>query len=113
MKLLIKNVIQKINEYFLPYVSLRHFHLFNFGLRTISLPNFESLNSNARIWGGVDKRSTAESKMYRLLKNESVRNIFIKILKGLNLLTPKSFVNIDFSTFTLGWKHPRVSHFKQ
>lgn len=105
MKTLIKNVIQTINEYFLPHVPLRHIHLFNFGLRTISLPNFETLNSNARIWGGVDNRSTAESKMYRLLKNEKVQKIFIKILRGLNLLTPESFVNIDFSTFTKGWKH--------
>jgi len=105
MKTLIKKVIETINEYFLPYVSLKHIRLFKFGLATISLPNFESLNSNARIFGGVNNRSTAESKMYRLLKNETMRNIFVKILKGLGLVTPESFVNIDFSTFTLGWKH--------
>ena len=105
MKTLIKKVIETINEYFLPYVSLKHIYLFKFGLATISLPNFESLNSNARIFGGVNNRSTAESKMYRLLKNETLRNIFVKILKGLGLVTPESFVNIDFSTFTLGWKH--------
>jgi hypothetical protein len=106
MKILIKNVIQIIDEYFLPSVSLRHLKLFNFGLRTLSLPNFESLNSNARVWGGVDKRSTAETKMYRLLKNERILQIFTRILKGLSLLTPDSFVNIDFLTFTKGWKHP-------
>jgi len=63
MKDLIKNVIQTINENFLPHVSLRHIHLFKFGLRTISLPNFESLNSNARVWGGVDNRSTANQNV--------------------------------------------------
>lgn len=106
MKALIKNVIGTINEYVIPYVPLKQIHLFNFGLRTISLPNFESLNSNARVWGGVNSRSTAESKMYRLLKNETVRKIFVKILKGVGLVTPESFVNIDFSTFCGGWSHP-------
>lgn len=106
MKPLIKNVIQIINEYFIPCVPLKQIHLFNFGLRTLSLPNFQSLNSNARVWGGVDSRSTAESKMYRLLTNEPVRGICDRIVKGLGLVTPESFVNIDFSTFTLGWSHP-------
>lgn len=105
MKILIRNVIQTINEYFIPHVPLRHVHLFNFGLKTMSLPNFQSLNSNARVWGGVDSRSTAESKMYRLLKNDKIKDIFVKIVKGLGLVTPESFVNIDFSTFTRGWPH--------
>jgi hypothetical protein len=92
MKLLIKNVINTVNKYFIPSVPLKHIHLFRFGLLTISLPNFQSLNSNARVWGGVDKRSTAESKMYRLLKNEGVRNIFLIILKELELVTPESIL---------------------
>lgn len=106
MKVLTRNVIDTINKYFIPHVSLKHIHLFRFGLITISLPNFQSLNSNARVWGGVDKRSTAESKMYRLLKNEMIRNIFLTILKKLELVTPESIINIDFSTFAGGWSHP-------
>lgn len=106
MKTLVKNVTSTINEYFIPNVSLKHIHLFNFGLSAISLPNFQSLNSNARVWGGVENRSTAESKMYRLLKNESIKGIFIKILKELHLVTPESYVNIDFSTFCGCWSHP-------
>jgi len=106
MKLLVKNVGNIINKYFIPHVSLKHIRLFRFGLITISLPNFQSLNSNARVWGGVEKRGTAESKMYRLLKNETIRNIFVTILKGLELITPESIVNVDFSTFAGGWSHP-------
>lgn len=106
MEDLVKNVIGVINQNFIPHVPLKHIHLFKFGLATISLPNFESLNSNARIWGGVDNRSTAESKMYRLLKNETVRELFPRILKVLGWITPQSIVIIDFSTFTAGWSHP-------
>ncbi|TAL63430.1 MAG: hypothetical protein EPN88_12275 [Bacteroidetes bacterium] len=106
MNVLTRNVINIINKCFIPHVSLKHIHLFRFGLITISLPNFQSLNSNARVWGGVDKRSTAESKMYRLLKNEMIRNIFLTILKELELVTPESIINIDFSTFAGGWSHP-------
>lgn len=106
MNVLTRNVVDTINKYFIPHVSLKHIHLFRFGLITISLPNFQSLNSNARVWGGVDSRGTAESKMYRLLKNERIRNIFITILSGLQLITPESIINIDFSTFAGGWSHP-------
>lgn len=106
MNVLTRNIVNTINRYFISHVSLKHIHLFRFGLITISLPNFQSLNSNARIWGGSDNRSTAESKMYRLLKNETIRNVFVTILKGLQLITPESIVNVDFSTFAGGWSHP-------
>jgi len=106
MENLIKTVVKVIHEYFLPSVPLKQIHLFNFGLRTISLPNFESLNSNARIWGGVDNRSTAESKIYRLLKNKGVPNIFPHILASFAWITPESKVIIDFSTFSAGWFYP-------
>ena len=93
-------------EYFIPFVALRHIHLFRFGLATISLPSFESLNSNARIWGGYESRSTAESTMYRLLHNTQMHTIGMKLLHSFDWITPASMVNIDFSTFSAGWMYP-------
>lgn len=106
MNNLVRTTLSAINQHFIPFVPLRLIHLFKFGLETLSLPKFESLNSNARIWGGVDSRSTAESKMYRLLKNETLQRLFPKILKTLGWISPQSVIIVDFSTFTAGWLHP-------
>lgn len=106
MEKLVKIVTQTIHASFFTCVPLKQIHLFKFGLSTISLPSFESLNSNARIWGGYESRSTAESKMYRLLKNDKMSMIFTRVLKTFDWITPVSLVNIDFSTFSAGWMYP-------
>lgn len=106
MEKLVKTVIQIIHTYFFPCVGLKQIHLFKFGLSTISLPSFESLNSNARIWGSVENRSTAESKMYRLLKNETMQTVGATILNSFSWITTQSMVNVDFSTFSAGWMYP-------
>lgn len=103
---LIRQTVSVIHEYFFPLVRLKQLHLFKFGLATISLPAFESLNSNARIWGGYESRSTAESTMYRLLKNKRMQTIGATILSTFRWITPESMVNIDFSTFSAGWMYP-------
>lgn len=106
MKDLVRDTLAVINQYFIPFVQLKHLHLFRFGLATLSLSPFESLNCNARIWGGVESRSTAESKMYRLVNNAGMHTIGIKLLRSFAWITPDSMVNIDFSTFSSGWMYP-------
>lgn len=106
MHTFIRQTISVIQDHFLPLVPLKQIHLFKFGLATLSLPSFESLNSNARIWGGVESRSTAESKMYRLLKNKPMLTIGASLLQSFSWITPASMVNIDFSTFSAGWMYP-------
>lgn len=73
---LVSDKLRVIDEYFIPYVPLKQIHLFKFGLATLSLSPYDSLNANARKWGWYDIRSSAESKMYRLSNNEKIRNLF-------------------------------------
>lgn len=99
------STLRVIDEYFIPHVPLKQIHLFKFGLATLSLSRFDSLNANARRWGWYDIRSSAESKMYRLSKNVKIRELFPTFIQHLHLITPESLVNIDFSTFATRAPH--------
>jgi hypothetical protein len=103
---LITDTLRVIDEYFIPYVPLKQIHLFKFGLATLSLSPYDSLNANARMYGWYDIRASAESKMYRLSKNVKIRELFSSLIPHLHLITPDSIVNIDFSTFATRAPHP-------
>ncbi|MEI6532646.1 MAG: hypothetical protein WCO06_02280 [Candidatus Roizmanbacteria bacterium] len=73
------NILQEsvkiINRLFLPHVHAHQKYLFQFGMYAFVLTSrFESLNSNARLI--IDNPNTAVSKVYRLLRNESLLNSF-------------------------------------
>jgi hypothetical protein len=94
---ILSQVMKIINKEFIPNVPRKHFHQFVFGVKALTLSRFQSLNSNARII--LENRSTAESKIYRLTKNEKILRSFYRILKHLDLIDEQSIVIIDFSTF--------------
>lgn len=100
----ITKTLQIIDKYFITNIPLKQIHLFKFGLATLSLSRFDSLNANARIWGGYDNRSTAESRIYRLVNNTKIRELIPSFIPHLTIVTPESLVNIDFSTFAT--RHP-------
>lgn len=102
---LLTSTLRVIDEYFTPHVPLKQIHLFKFGLATLSLSRFDSLNANARRYGWYDIRSSAESKIYRLSKNVKIRELFPTFIRHLHLVTPESLVNIDFSTFATRAPH--------
>jgi hypothetical protein len=81
----------------LPRVRKKHWPQFEFGIKSLSLTPFRSLNENAR--GTVANRNTAESKMYRLTSNQGMIDDFHKIIPHLGLINPSTRVNVDFSTF--------------
>jgi len=95
------NILQKslqiIYEKFVPHVSLKHYKLFLFGISSLTLIRFQSLNGNARLI--VENTNTAISKMKRLVKKEKLISSFSSIISNLHLVTKDSVVIIDFSTF--------------
>lgn len=84
------------NEVF-PVIPLRHRPLFSFGIKALTLQNFVSLNSNAR--RVVANRSTAESKIFRLVSNQKILGHFTVLLNRLGLVKLTETVNVDFSSF--------------
>lgn len=95
----ITKTLQVIDKYLIFHVPLKQTSLFRFGLATLSLSRFDSLNANARIWGGYDNRNTAESRIYRLVTNTKIRELMPTLIPHLHIVTTESLVNIDFSTF--------------
>lgn len=89
--------IQLFNTKIVPLIGKRHKKLFSFGFQALSLQDFISLNSNAR--SIVGNRSTAESKIFRLVSNEEIKSYFPCITKKLKLVKPTDIVNVDFSSF--------------
>ncbi len=81
----------------LPFVKPKHQKLFSFGLQALSFTAYESLGSNARLV--IKNISTAGSKIYRLMSNKTLLLNFILLVRESGLVTRKSFVNVDFSTF--------------
>lgn len=80
------------------FVEKRHKKLFSFGFQALSLQDFISLNSNAR--NIIENRSTAESKIFRLVSNQAVSEYFPRLATSLGLLKPTDVVNVDFSSFS-------------
>lgn len=81
----------------LPHIWKKHHKLFSFGFEALSLMPFVSLNSNARMV--LPKRSTAETKIYRLVSNHHILGYFPKLLHTLHRVKPGDRINVDFSTF--------------
>lgn len=81
----------------LPEIGRRHKKLFSFGFEALSLTPFVSLNSNARMT--LAKRSTAETKIYRVVSNKSILKYFPQLLSKLRLVGSGDQINVDFSTF--------------
>lgn len=85
------------NREILSRVPVKHRSLFSFGFAALTLHPFTSLNSNARMV--IPNRSTAESKVYRLVHNKSIPDTFVQLTKGLHLVSATDTVNVDFSSF--------------
>lgn len=81
----------------LPSLKKRHQKLFSFGVQALTLQSFVSLNGNARMV--VGNRSTAESKIFRLCRNQQLPRYFTQLVFSLKLVTPTDTVNVDFSSF--------------
>jgi hypothetical protein len=96
MNILLETV-NLFNREIFPYVGKRHRKLFSFGFQALSLQDFVSLNSNAR--SIVGNRSTAESKIFRLVSNKTVSEYFPYIAASLGMVKPTDTVNVDFSSF--------------
>lgn len=96
MNILLQTV-QLFNTKIAPLVGKRHKRLFSFGFQALTLQDFISLNSNAR--SIVGNRSTAESKIFRLVSNKAVQEYFPCMAVSLGLLKPTDVVNVDFSSF--------------
>ncbi len=95
------HILRESTKYFqaniLLHIQKRHRKLFTFGYSSLTLSHFQSLNSNARMV--VQNRSTAESKMYRLVSNTKILSYFPSLLSSLRLVKSADRINVDFSTF--------------
>src|SRR5579864_5376740 len=89
--------VEIIQEKCIPVVSKKHLQLFRFGIASLTLSPFRSLNSNARIT--INNIHTAYTKMYRLTKQKKLLLTFPHIMQSFDFVHPDSLVVIDFSTF--------------
>jgi hypothetical protein len=94
---IINQTIKFLNQSVFPVVSARHQGLFRFGVSALTLQSFTSLNSNARMV--ITNRSTAQSKIFRLVSNTTIPAYFTHLMSRLRLVTPTDVVNVDFSSF--------------
>lgn len=94
------STLPKINE-FLKLVSSKfkdkHLGQLKFGFQAVSLLPIHSLNSNARTT--VINQHTAESKIFRLCKSQSLPAVFPDLISALGLIHEHDIANIDFSDF--------------
>lgn len=91
---------QLIKQQIVPQVPGKLKDQFLLGVNALSLQKFESLSSNARMYGerGLSRQAN-EMKMYRLLRNQKVLKIFYSLLSKLDILSPTSSLNMDFTTW--------------
>lgn len=94
------SIIQKSNAFLnslQPHITKKVQGLFLFGYLALSIQRVVSLNANARMTAANTK--TAESKIYRLSKNERILALFPRLMTELKLVQAHDLVNIDFSDF--------------
>lgn len=95
-----KTIIQSADS-FLQIVKIvfpKKIHkLLEFGFKAVSLQRIISLNFNAR--SSIANRHTAESKIYRLAKNDRFVKLFPKLLLKLKLISVDDIIAVDFSNF--------------
>jgi len=80
-----------------PKVPSKILKLFEFGFKSLSIQKIISLNSNARTT--IANLKTAESKAYRLAKNNRLLNTVPKFLNHLGIVKENDLINLDFSDF--------------
>jgi hypothetical protein len=80
-----------------PAIQQKIRRLFQFGFISLSIQRITSLNSNARC--SLDNIKTAESKIYRLARNERVLRTVPVFLIHLGLVHDGDLINVDFSDF--------------
>jgi hypothetical protein len=93
-------IIQKSNAFLhtvQPHITKKVQTLFLFGYLSLSIQRVVSLNRNARTT--VANTKTAESKMYRLSRNERLLALFPRLMVELGLVQENDLVNVDFSDF--------------
>lgn len=96
------NILQEsitiVNRSFASQVSVQQRQLFQFATAAFILsPRFESLNHNARLV--IENTNTASSKLFRLLRNDTLLQTFPQIVSKNSFICSDSVVIIDFSTF--------------
>lgn len=94
-------IIQKSNAFLhtvRPHITQKVRPLFLFGRLSLSMQRVVSLNRNARVT--VANTKTAESKIYRLSKNERLLTLFPSLMVELGLVQENDLVNVDFSDFS-------------
>ena len=93
-------IIQKSNAFLhtvQPRITKKVRPLFLFGYLSLSMQRVVSLNRNARTT--VENTKTAESKIYRLSKNERLLTLLPRLMVELGLVRENDLVNVDFSDF--------------
>jgi|SRR3989344_4145007 len=81
----------------LPFVKPKHQQMVSFGIQALTFTPYESLGSNARLV--IQNICTASSKIYRLVSSKSVGINFPRLVQSSGLVTTRSLVNVDFSSF--------------
>lgn len=92
-------IVQDINKLLksniIPAVPTKWIHQFDFGVKAFGLRPFTSANGNARMV--TLNPNTASTKCDRLLSNKRLANKCGNIFDNLNIVSEKSFVNVDHS----------------
>src|SRR5664279_1822976 len=86
-----------IQQQFIPALPTYWTHLFRFGVQALTLKPFVSLASNAR--QTIAHPDSASTTMDRLVGTEGLAKALAKAVAGSDIVTPKSILACDHSTF--------------
>ena len=103
--LIMSRIRQKVKKQILPYVPGKLKRLFEFGINSLSLVPYQSLNQNARVYGGGQSIKADLMRVFRLTRNKKLTWYFYQLLTNLGKINSDlkinndSFINVDITEF--------------
>jgi hypothetical protein len=102
---IVQKIERKVKRQILPVIPVKMKKLFAFGINTLALVPYSSLNANAREYGGSKSSKANLMKMFRLVKHRQMNWVFYQLLPVLAKISPdftftnQSIINVDLTEF--------------
>jgi hypothetical protein len=102
---IVPRITKIIKRKILPKVPGKLKGMMMFGINTLSLTAYKSLNENARVSGGGQSQQADLMKMFRLVRSVSARWCFYRLISTLGKInsdlqiSSKSVINVDLTEF--------------
>jgi hypothetical protein len=103
--LIVSRIRQKVKRQILPKIPGKLRSLFRFGINTLSLVEYKSLNENARVYGNGQSQKADLIRIYRLVRCSKLNGCFYGLVSNLDKLnyelkiSSESIINVDLTEF--------------